>query len=184
MQFCLTWTSQDSQVKFMSKEHLHFMWENFMWKVNYILSAYDMILWYLTYTNVFMWNSCEKILNEIHVKLFEKFTVTGNSCECPFHKKFIWRTSSWHCFLAWHADVLSLFVCVFVDDQPVSGPPTLLFPVPGQYSGGWVRNGGRLSARAATHARGTYHTLYMLHVYPVIFLHACKVYGNEIHVNL
>lgn len=69
-QFCLTWISQDSQVKFMSKEHLHFMWENFMWKVNYILSAYDMILWYLTYTNVFMWNSCEKISNEIHVKLF------------------------------------------------------------------------------------------------------------------
>lgn len=29
-----------------------------------------MILWYLTYTNVFMRNSCEKISNEIHVKLF------------------------------------------------------------------------------------------------------------------
>lgn len=54
----------------MFKEYLYFMWENFMWKVNYILSVYDMILWYLIYINVFMWNLCEKILNEIYVKLF------------------------------------------------------------------------------------------------------------------
>lgn len=154
-----------------SKLHIKCIWYDFM--VSYLHKCFHVkFMW-----ENFKWNSCEVIS-------IEKFTVTGNSCECPFHKKFIWRTSSWHCFLAWHADVLSLFVCVFVDDQPVSGPPTLLFPVPGQYSGGWVWNGGRLSARAATHARGTYHTLYMLHVYPVIFLHACKVYGNEIHVNL
>lgn len=168
-----TWISQDSQVKFMSKEHLHFMWENFIWKVNYILSAYDMILWYLTHTNVFMWenfkwNSCEVIS-------IKKFTVTGNSCECPFHKKSIWRTSSWHCFLALHADVLSFFVCVFVDDQPVSVPPTLLFPVPGQYSGRWVRNGSRLSARAATHVRGTYHTHNTWYMFILLFfLHTPK----------
>lgn len=49
-----------------------------MWKVNYILSAYDMILWYLTYTNVFMWNSCEKISNEIHVNaLFTRNSYEG-----------------------------------------------------------------------------------------------------------
>lgn len=161
-QFCLTWISQDSQVKFMSKEHLHFMWENFMWKVKLHIKCiwYDFMVSYL--------HKC------FHVKfMWENFK--WNSCECSFHKKFIWRTSSWHCFLALHADVLSLFVCVFVDDQPVSVPPTLLFPVPGQYSGGWVRNGGRLSTRAATHVRGTYHTLYMIHVYPGFFFACCKV---------
>lgn len=54
----------------MFKEYLYFMWENFMWKVNYILSVYDMILWYFIYINVFMWNLCEKILNEIYVNVF------------------------------------------------------------------------------------------------------------------
>lgn len=47
----------------MFKEYLYFMW-----KVNYILSVYDMILWYLIYINVFMWNLCEKIL--IYVNVF------------------------------------------------------------------------------------------------------------------
>lgn len=113
-QFCLTWISQDSQVKFMSKEHLHFMWENFMWKVKLHIKCiwYDFMVSYLhkcfhvklMWEN-FKWNSCEVIS-------IENFTVTGNSCECPFHKKFIWRTSSWHWFLALHIDVLSVCVCV------------------------------------------------------------------------
>lgn len=145
-----------------SKLHIKCIWCDFM--VSYLHKCFHVkLMW-----ENFKWNSCEVIS-------IENFTVTGNSCECPFHKKFIWRTSSWHCFLSLHADVLSLFVCVFVDDQPVSVPPTLLFPVPGQYSGGWVRNGSRLSARAATHVRGMYHTLYMIHVYPVIFFAHHKV---------